>query len=125
MSENAFERGLAVRRELLGSDDANRAMRGEDPFTAPMRQLVAEYCWGEVWARPGLPRKTRSLITLSMLAALNRPDELKIHIHGALNIGTTKEELTEVFLQVAIYCGIPAAWAGFRLAKEVFEERNI
>ncbi len=86
---------------------------------------MTQYCWGEVWGRPGLERKTRSLLNLAMISALNRPHEVKMHIKGALNNGVSKDEIKEVFLQVAIYCGVPAAVDSFRLAKEVFDELGV
>ena len=125
MNQELFDTGLAIRREVIGADATDNAMKTADAFTRPMRDFVTEYCWGEIWARPGLPRKTRSLINLAMLTALNRPDELKAHVHGALNNGVTQEEIMEVFLQVTVYCGIPAGWGGFRVASEVFAERGI
>jgi 4-carboxymuconolactone decarboxylase len=99
-----------------------RSLKTADDFTMPFQELITEYCWGAVWTREGLPRKTRSLLNLGMLSALNRPTELKMHVRGALNNGVTREEIREVFLQVAIYCGVPAAMESFRLAREVFDE---
>ncbi len=125
MNKDVFDKGLAIRREVIGAEDTDNAMETADTFTRPMRDLVTEYCWGDIWARPGIPRKVRSLINLAMLTALNRPDELKLHVRGALNNGVTKEEIMEVFLQVTVYCGVPAGWGGFRVAKEVFDERGI
>lgn len=114
-----FERGMKIRREVLGSAHVDASMAAVDDFTAPLQQLVTEYCWGTVWAREELPRRTRSLINLSMIAALNRPHELKLHVRGALRNGVSREEIREVLLQVAIYCGLPAAIDSFRVAKEV------
>jgi 4-carboxymuconolactone decarboxylase len=116
-----FEDGLAVRREVLGDDYVDRAMAGADELTRPLQELVTEYCWGTVWTRPGLPRKTRSLVNLAMLTALNRPHELKLHVRGALRNGCTRDEIREVLLQTAIYCGVPAAIDGFRVAREVLD----
>jgi len=116
-----FEDGLAVRREVLGDDYVDRAMAGADELTRPLQELVTEYCWGAVWTRPGLPRKTRSLVNLAMLTALNRPHELKLHVRGALRNGCTPDEIREVLLQTAIYCGVPAAIDGFRVAREVLD----
>ena len=96
-----------------------------DDFTRPLQEIVTQYCWGEVWGRPNLERKTRSLLNLAMLSALNRPHEVKLHVRGALNNGVTKDEIREVFLQVAIYCGVPAAMDSFRIAKEVFKEMGV
>jgi 4-carboxymuconolactone decarboxylase len=117
-----FEKGLEVRRAVLGKDFVDKSISDADDFTRPLQELITEYCWGSVWARPGLPRKTRSLINLAMLTALNRPHEVKLHLRGALNNGCSKEEIMEVLLQTAIYCGIPAAVDSFRTAKEFFQE---
>ncbi|MEX3712195.1 4-carboxymuconolactone decarboxylase [Cytobacillus horneckiae] len=122
MNKEKFERGLEIRKSVLGSEYVNKSIQNADDFNMPMQELVTEYCWGEVWARPGLPRKTRSIINLAMITALNRPHELKLHVRGAINNGLTKEEIQEVFLQTAIYCGVPAAIDSFRMAKEVFDE---
>lgn len=117
-----FERGLAVRREVLGSAYVDNALQSVDAFTRPLQQLVTEYCWGEIWTRPGLDRKSRSLLNLAFMTALNRPHELKLHVRGAINNGLTQAEIMEVFLQAAIYCGVPAAIDSFRVAREVFAE---
>jgi len=122
MSKELFEKGSAIRREVLGSQYVDKAMASADDFNTPLQELVTEYCWGAVWAREGLARKTRSLLNLAMISALNRPHELKAHLRGALRNGVSKEEIREVFLQVAIYCGVPAAVDSFRLAREVFAE---
>ncbi|HEY8418283.1 MAG TPA: 4-carboxymuconolactone decarboxylase [Limnochordales bacterium] len=122
MSNSRFEEGLAVRRAVLGEEYVNRAIEQADDFTRPLQELVTEYCWGTVWTRPGLSRKMRSLINLAMISALNRPHELKLHVKGALRNGCTKEEIREVLLQVAIYCGVPAAVDSFRIAAEAFKE---
>ena len=124
MDKKRYEAGLAVRREVLGSDYVERALASADDFTQPFQELVTEYCWGEVWTRPGLPRQTRSLINLAMLTALNRPHEVRIHLRGALNNGCSKQEIQEVLLQAAIYCGVPAALDSFRIAREVFAEQD-
>jgi 4-carboxymuconolactone decarboxylase len=116
-----FDDGLAVRREVLGADYVDRAMAGADELTRPLQELVTEYCWGAIWTRPGLPRKTRSLVNLAMLTALNRPHELKLHVRGALRNGCTRDDIREVLLQAAIYCGVPAAIDGFRVAREVLD----
>lgn len=115
-----FDEGLAVRREVLGEDYVNQALANADDFSQPLQKLVTEYCWGEIWTRPGLSRKTRSLLNLAMLAALNRDHEFKLHVRGALRNGCSKEEIQEVLLQVSIYCGVPAGVQAFRLAREVF-----
>ena len=122
MDKELFENGLEVRRAVLGTAYVDRAIASADEFNRPMQELVTEYCWGAIWTRPGLDRKTRSLLNLAMLSALNRPHELKLHVRGALNNGVSKAEITEVFLQVAVYCGVPAAIESFRLAKEVFAD---
>jgi 4-carboxymuconolactone decarboxylase len=124
VNKKAYEEGLAVRREVLGAEYVDRAIIGADAFTQPWQEFVTEWCWGGVWSRPGLPRKTRSLLNLAMLAALNRPHEIRLHVRGALNNGVTREEIAEVFLQVAVYAGAPAAMDAFRTAKEVFEEMD-
>lgn len=122
MATDLFEKGLEVRRAVLGKDFVDKSISDADDFSRPLQELITEYCWGSVWARPGLPRKTRSLINLAMLTALNRPHEVKLHLRGALNNGCSKEEIMEVLLQTAIYCGIPAAVDSFRTAKEFFQE---
>ena len=117
-----FDNGLQVRREVLGEEYVEKSLSEATELTFPFQELVTEYCWGSVWTRPGLPRKIRSLINLSMLTALNRPEELKLHVRGAIRNGCTKEEIIEVFLQTAIYCGVPAAVESVKIAKAVFEE---
>ena len=118
-----FAKGLAVRREVLGADYVDKSLAEADDFMMAFQKLTTEWCWGEVWARPGLPRKTRSMLNLAMLTALNRPAELKLHLRGALTNGVTIEEIKEIFLQTGIYCGIPAALESFKVAREVFKER--
>ena len=125
MNKERFEKGLAVRREVLGSEYVDRSLAAADDFTRPLQELVTEYCWGEIWTQPDLPRRTRSLINLAMISALNRPHELTLHVRGALRNGCSKEENCAVLLQVAIYCGVPAAIDSFRVAKEVFKEMGI
>ena len=120
MDKETFEKGLAIRKEVLGRDYVEKAFESADDFTQPLQDLVTEYCWGAVWGRPDLPRKTRSLINLAMISSLNRPHELKLHVLGALRNGVTRDEIREVFLQVAIYCGVPAAVDSFRIAREAF-----
>jgi 4-carboxymuconolactone decarboxylase len=122
MNQKLFDQGLATRREVLGAEYVDAAIQSADDFNRPMQELVTQYCWGDVWNRPGLDRRTRSLLNLAMLTALNRPHELKLHVRGALRNGVTKEEIREVFLQAAIYCGVPAAIDSFRNAREVFKE---
>ena len=122
MNKDLFERGLAIRKAVLGKDYVEKSIAAADDFSRPMQELSTEYCWGHVWSRPGLERRDRSLINLAMISALNRPHELKLHVKGALANGVTREEMREVFLQVAIYCGVPAAIDSFRTAREVFAE---
>jgi 4-carboxymuconolactone decarboxylase len=117
-----FEGGLKVRREVLGADYVNRGLAAADDFTMAIQDLTTRYCWGDVWSRPGLDRKTRSMLNLAMISVLNRPHELKLHVKGALTNGVTKDEIKEVLLQVAIYAGIPAAMDSFRIANEAFKE---
>ncbi len=122
MDKSTYDRGLEIRKAVLGAEFVERAINGADDFNRPMQELVTEYCWGAVWGREGLPRRTRSLLNLAMISALNRPHELKIHVQGALRNGVSKAEISEVFLQVAIYCGVPAAIDAFRIARQAFEE---
>ena len=122
MSNELFDRGLAVRREVLGTDHVNKSIATADAFTMPFQEFVTECCWGKIWTRPGLDRKTRSLLNLAMLSALNRPHELKLHVKGAVNNGCTRQEIQEVLLQVAVYAGAPAALDGFRAAREALQE---
>ena len=117
-----FRRGLAVRREVLGADYVDASLANADDFMAAFQQLTTEVAWGFLWTRPGLPRKTRSLLNLAMLSALNRPHELRLHIKAALGNGVTRDEIKEVFLQVGIYCGVPASLDSFKQAVEVFKE---
>lgn len=119
-----FEAGLQTRREVLGAAYVDKSMAAVDPFSEEFVELLNTYCWNDIWNRPGLPRKMRSVLNLGMLCALNREHELKLHIRGALNNGLTQDEIKEVFLQVAIYCGVPAAVVAFRAAKEVFQSEK-
>jgi 4-carboxymuconolactone decarboxylase len=125
MGSERFEAGLAVRREVLGREYVDKSLADADDFSMPIQVLSTEYCWGEVWTKPDLPRKTRSLINIGMISALNRPHELKLHIRAALRNGCSKEEIRAVLMQVAIYCGIPAGIDGFRIAKEVIKEEGL
>jgi 4-carboxymuconolactone decarboxylase len=125
MNREAFEKGLKTRREVLGKEYVDQSIQNADAFNLPLQELVTEYCWNEIWNRPGLDRKTRSIVNLAMLTALNRPHELKLHIKGAIHNGLSKEEIAEIFLQSAIYCGVPAAIDSFRNAKEVFKEMGL
>jgi 4-carboxymuconolactone decarboxylase len=120
MDKATFDRGLAIRRAVLGDEYVDNAMKMADDFNKPMQELTTEYCWGYVWGREGLDKRTRSLLNLAMISVLNRPHELKIHIAGALRNGVTRDEIREVFMQVAIYAGVPAGVDSFRLAREVF-----
>jgi 4-carboxymuconolactone decarboxylase len=122
MTRELFEKGLQIRREVLGAEYVDASLSQADDFSRPLQELVTEYCWGTVWTRPGLDRKTRSLLNLAMLTALNRPHEVKLHIRGALNNGCSKNDIMEVLLQTAIYCGVPAAMDSLRVAKETFQE---
>jgi 4-carboxymuconolactone decarboxylase len=122
MSKEVLERGLEIRKAVLGREFVEKSYNAADDFNRPLQELVTEYCWGAVWGREELPRKTRSMLNLAMLSALNRPHELRMHIRGALTNGVSREEIREVLLQVAIYCGVPAAVDAFRTAREVLAE---
>jgi 4-carboxymuconolactone decarboxylase len=120
--DELFAAGLAIRREVLGTDYVDRSLAGADDFNRPFQELITEYAWGAVWSRPELPRKTRSMLNLAMLTALNRPRELELHIRGALNNGVTKDEIREIFMHASVYCGVPAALDSIRVARKVFAE---
>jgi 4-carboxymuconolactone decarboxylase len=120
--DELFEKGLKVRKEVLGAEYVESSIANADEFSRPLQEFVTGFCWGTVWNRPGLPRKTRSLLNLAMLTALNRPHELRLHLRGALNNGCTKEEIREVLLQAGVYCGVPSAVDAFRTARAVFAE---
>ncbi len=122
MSTELFEKGMKIRRAVLGDAYVDKAMQSADDFNMPMQELTTEYCWGWCWGREGLERKTRSMLNLAMISVLNRSHELKAHVRGALVNGVTREEIREVLLQVAIYGGVPAGVDSFRLAREVFAE---
>jgi 4-carboxymuconolactone decarboxylase len=123
MSEGTlFDRGLKVRREVLGDAYVDRSLKSGTEFRQPMQELVTEFCWGAVWSRDGLDRKTRSLVNIGMLTALNRSTELAAHVRGAVNNGATREEIQEVLLQTAVYCGMPAGLESFRVAEKVLGE---
>jgi 4-carboxymuconolactone decarboxylase len=124
MDQKTFERGREIRSSVLGKEFVDNAFKTADDFNRPLQELVTEYCWGAIWGREELPRKTRSMLNLAMISALNRPHELKAHIKGALANGVTKVEIREVLLQVAIYCGVPAAVDSFRIARETFAEQD-
>jgi 4-carboxymuconolactone decarboxylase len=117
-----YDAGLKTRREVLGAQWVDKSMSQVDEFNQEFTELLNTYCWNDIWNRPGLSRKMRSVLNLGMLSALGKEHELKLHIRGALNNGLTKDEIKEVFLQVAIYCGVPAAVVAFRCAKEVFQQ---
>lgn len=122
MDRETYKRGLEVRSAVLGEDYVNKALAEADEFSKPLQDLVTEYCWGAVWGRDELPRKTRSMLNLAMISVLNRPNELRTHIKAAVTNGVSREEIREVFLQVAIYAGVPAAVDSFRIAREAFAE---
>ena len=121
MSGEKYVQGMAVRREVLGDEYVDKAISSAPDFTKPLQDFVAENCWGEIWTRSAIPRRTRSLITIAMLAALKTPAELKAHVRGALRNGCTVEEIQEVLLQATVYCGVPAGVEAFRAAKDVIE----
>jgi len=122
VDQATYDKGLAIRKAVLGEEYVNRALARTDDFNKPLQDLVTEYCWGAVWGRDGLSRRDRSMINLAMISILNRHNELKIHVKGAITNGLTKEEIGEVLLQVAIYGGVPAAVDSFRIANEAFAE---
>ncbi len=122
MTDEAHERGMEVRREVLGDEHVDAAIAGTSTFTADFQDLITRYAWGEIWARPGLDRRTRSAITLTALVALNRLDELAMHVRAAKRIGLSDDEIKEVLLQSAVYCGVPAANAAFAVAQRVLED---
>jgi 4-carboxymuconolactone decarboxylase len=122
MSENLFDRGLAARKAVLGAEYVEKSLAQADDFTRPLQELVTEYCWGAIWTRDGLPRKTRSLLNIVMLTALNRQHELKLHVMGALRNGCTRTEIQEALLQATIYAGVPAGVEAFRTAQAAIAE---
>jgi 4-carboxymuconolactone decarboxylase len=124
LDRETYDKGLAIRSAVLGEAYVNKALADADDFTKPLQDLVTEYCWGAVWGREELPRKTRSMLNLAMISVLNRPHELRTHIKAALTNGVTRDEIREVFLQVAIYAGVPAAVDSFRTAREAFAEAD-
>ena len=119
-----YQQGMAVRRAVLGDAHVDRSLQNKNEFNQEFQDLITRYAWGEIWTRPGLPRHTRSCITLAMMVALNRGEELRMHLRAAFNNGVTREEIKEVLLQTAIYCGVPAANSAFHIAEEVFAEMN-
>src|SRR5580765_7473435 len=116
------DKGMEVRRAVLGDDHVNRSLQNLDDFNREFQDLITRYAWGEIWTRPGLTRRSRSLIVIATMVALNRPDELRLHLRAAFNNGVTRDEIKEVLLQSAIYCGVPAANSAFHAAQEVFAE---
>src|ERR1700733_9474952 len=124
-NNSQFDVGMGVRTEVLGVEHVERALEASSAFARPMQDLVTEYCWGAVWSRPGLDRRARSLINLGILTALNRRHELGVHIRGALNNGVTPEEIREVLLQAAVYCGVPAGMDAFRVAEESLVQQGV
>lgn len=124
MSSELFEKGLALRKEVLGADYVNKSIANADEFALSMQEYATEACWGLIWSRPDLPRKLRSLVNIAMISVMNRPNELKLHIKSAFTNDVTKAEIKEVLLQVACYAGVPAGLDSFRIAKEAFAEMD-
>lgn len=122
MANEKYERGLALRKKVLGADYVEKSLASADDFSRPMQELSTEYCWGHVWTREGLSLRERSLLNIGMISALNRPHELKLHIKAALTNGLTRDQIREALLQVAIYCGVPAGLDSTRIAREAFAE---
>lgn len=119
-----YEQGMKVRRAVLGDEHVDATIKNRNEFNAPFQDLITRYAWGEIWNRPGLPKETRSMLVLAMMVALNRGDELRMHLVAALNNGVTRQQIQEVLLQTAIYCGVPAANSAFHIAEEVFSQRK-
>jgi 4-carboxymuconolactone decarboxylase len=117
-----YEKGLTVRRAVLGDTHVDRSLQSRSDFNAEFQELITRYAWGEIWTRPGLPRHTRSLLAIAMMVALNRSDEFRLHLRAAFSNGVTREEIKELLLQAAIYCGVPAANSAFHAAQEVFND---
>lgn len=124
MDKTLYEQGLKNRKEVLGPEHVERTLANADDFSRPYQEIMTAYCWGAIWGREALPRRTRSLLNIAMLTALGREEELRLHLRGAFNNGVTKEEIREVLLQTMIYAGVPAANAAFRLAREVFAQMD-
>jgi len=122
LDRETYQRGVEIRSAVLGEAYVKQALASADDFTEPLQDLITEYCWGAVWGRDGLALKTRSMLNLAMISVLNRPNELRTHIKAALTNGVTRDEIREIFLQVAIYAGVPAAVDSFRIAREAFAE---
>ncbi|GAN78448.1 4-carboxymuconolactone decarboxylase [Acidisphaera rubrifaciens] len=123
-SSDLFKKGLEVRRAVLGAEYVDASLARANDFNAAFQQLTTEHAWGDIWTRPGLPRKTRSMLCIAMLTALGRPAELRLHLRGALNNGVTRDEIKEILLQTAIYCGVPASLDAFKVASELFAEMD-
>ena len=119
-----YEQGMKTRRAVLGDTHVDATLQNRDEFTDTFQDFITRYAWGEIWSRPGLPKETRSMLTLVMMVALNRPDELRMHLRAALNVGVTREQIQEVLLQSALYCGVPAANSAFHIATEVFSQQQ-
>jgi 4-carboxymuconolactone decarboxylase len=124
MTDDLWDKGLEVRREVVGDAYVDRSLAAMDDFNQPLQEYVTRYAWGDIWRRPGLDRRARSILNIGMLVALNRPHELKLHLRGAIRNGVTREEMRECLLQSAVYCGAPAALDAFRTAREVFAEMD-
>ena len=122
--QKRYQEGLSVRREVLGSEHVDRSLERLSDFNRDFQDMITRYAWGELWSRPGLPRNTRSILTLGLMVALNRMDEFRMHVRAAVRNGVSREEIKEVLLQVAIYCGVPAANSAFHAAEEVFAETD-
>jgi 4-carboxymuconolactone decarboxylase len=125
LSNERYQKGLEIRKRVLGEEHVRKALSNLNSFNQPLQELVTEYCWGKIWSRPVLDFKQRSMINLAMISALNRPHELKAHVRGAINNGLTKAEISEVLLQVMVYAGVPAGVDSFRIANEVFSEMSV
>jgi 4-carboxymuconolactone decarboxylase len=121
MASELFDKGLSIRKKVVGEEYVNRSLSQADEFNGDFQTLVTEYCWGSVWGRPGLDHRTRSMLNIAMIAALNRPHELKLHVQGALRNGVTQDEIREILMQVTIYAGVPAGVDSFRIAREAID----
>jgi 4-carboxymuconolactone decarboxylase len=124
VTDDLWDKGLEIRREVVGADYVERSLAASDDFNMPLQEYITRYAWGDVWRRPGLDRRSRSILNIGMLTALNRPAELKLHLRGALRNGVSRDEIRECLLQSAVYCGAPAALDAFRTAREVFEQMD-
>jgi 4-carboxymuconolactone decarboxylase len=122
MTEDSYEQGMRVRREVLGDDHVDRALERATPFTKPFQEFITRHAWGAAWTRPGLDRRMRSAVTLAVLTALGREQELELHVRGALRNGLSEEEIAEVFIHTAVYAGVPAANAAFATARRILNE---